>query len=151
MGLIKHDRQLAVTRSVLTGLRRSLATLKVKYGRGTKWRLVSAGPLDMIHKLEQEVREYLWLKKATPAQVMRRYRLVRMSEIGPFLARLRIASGMTQAELARRVGCHQPDIARIEDADYQAHSTTTLKAIADALEIELVLGARRAPRARRVG
>ena len=146
MGLIKNDRQLAITRGVLEGLEKVVAKLKIKYVRGPKWRLVSAGPLGMIEQLEGEVREYLWLKKATPEQVMRRYKVVGMSEVGPFLARLRIASRLTQAELARRVGCHQPDIARIEDADYEGHSASTLKAIAEALGVEIVLGARRPKR-----
>lgn len=146
MGLIKNDRQLAITRRLMEGLRATVAKLKVKYVKGPKWRLVSAGPLGMIEQLVGEVREYLWLKKATPEQVMRRYKLVGMSEVGPFLARLRIASDLTQAELARRAGCHQPDIARIEDADYEGHSASTLKAIAEALGVEIVLGARRPKR-----
>ena len=151
MGLIKNDRQLVITRGVLGSLRDALTKLKTKYGRGPKWRLVSAGPLGMVEQLEGEIREYLWLKKATPEQVMHRYKVVAISDVGPFLARLRIASRMTQAELARRVGCHQPDIARIEDAGYEGHSASTLKAIAEALSVEIVLGARPVRLPKRVG
>jgi DNA-binding XRE family transcriptional regulator len=151
MGLIKNDRQLAITRDRLGATLRLLTQLKRKYGSGSKWRVVSAGPLGFRAQLESEVREYLWLKRATPEQVMRRYPAVTMSEIGPFLARLRIASRKTQADLARMVGCSQPDIARIEDADYEGHTATTLRTVAEALGVELMLGARRSRTPKRVG
>ena len=145
MHLIKDDRQLKITRDLMNGLIATVEKLRARH-KGAARRLFTAGPLGMIEQLKGEIREYLWLKKATPEQVMRRYKLVAMSDVGPFLARLRIASRLTQAELARRVGCQQPDIARIEDADYQAHSASTLKAIAEALGVEIVLGARRPKR-----
>jgi DNA-binding XRE family transcriptional regulator len=150
MGLIKDDRQLANTRRVLGELQAALRKIRTKY-RGAALRAVSSGPLGMVADLEREIREYRWLKKASPAEVMKKYPVVRIEEAGPFLARLRIASGVTQAELARRVGCKQPDIARLEDADYQSHSTQTLKAVAEALGVEIVIGARKAARPKRVG
>jgi len=150
MGLIKNDRQLAITRETLAGLKEVVRKLQAKY-RGADYRLYSSGPLGMIEQLEDEIREYRWLKGASVAQVMKRYALVRMEDVGPFLARLRIASGLTQEEVARKAGCKQPDIARIEDADYQAHSARTLKAIAEALGVEIMVGARKAARPKRVG
>lgn len=150
MGLIKDERQLAITRNTLEGLRKVVEKLRAKY-RGAHYRLTSSGPLGMIDQLEGEIREYEWLKKATPAQVMKRYPVVRIDDVGPFLARLRIASRLTQSEVARKVGCKQPDIARIEDADYQAHSARTLKTIAEALGVEIVVGARKRARPKRVG
>ena len=143
MGLIKSDRQLAITRRALGELHASVERLRAKY-KGRALRLFTSGPLGMIEQLEGEVQEYQWLKRATPAQVMRRYPLVRIDDVGPFLSRLRIASGLTQEEVARRIRCKQPDIARLEDADYQGHTARTLKAVAEALGVEIVIGARRA-------
>lgn len=150
MGLIKNDRQLAFTRAKREGLRRTVEKLREKY-KGAEYRLYSSGPAGMIAQLEGEIEEYLWLKRASPAQVLRRYRVVRMEEVGPFLARLRIASRMTQEELARRLGSKQPDIARLEDADYQGHTARTLKETAEALGVEIVVGARPRTVPRRVG
>src|SRR5476651_45750 len=103
MGLIKSDRQLTLTRRTLGELHQAVEKLRAKH-KGQALRLFTSGPLGMIDQLEREIREYQWLKKATPAQVMKQYALVRIEDIGPFLARLRIASGLTQEELARRMG-----------------------------------------------
>ena len=45
----------------------------------------------------------------------------------------RMAAGLTQAELAARVGTRQSAIARLEDADYEGHTLTMLERIAQAL------------------
>ena len=54
----------------------------------------------------------------------------------------RIKAGLTQQQLADRIGTKQPVIARLEDADYEGHSVSMLQKIAIALnqrlEIHLV-------------
>ena len=150
MGLIKNDRQLANTRRTLERLKGDVGKLRARY-KGRARRLFIAGPQGMVEQLEGEIREYQWLKKASPSQVMRRFRMVRIEDAGPFLARLRIASRLKQEDVARKVGCKQPDIARLEDADYQGHTAKTLKAVAEALGVEIVLGARPRARKKRVG
>jgi len=56
----------------------------------------------------------------------------------------RTGAGLTQRELAERIGTKQSVIARLEDADYEGHSLSMLKRIADAvgkrLEIRLAPG-----------
>ena len=49
----------------------------------------------------------------------------------------RTAAGLTQQQLADLVGTKQPDIARLEDADYHGHSLTMLHRIATALNQRL--------------
>jgi DNA-binding XRE family transcriptional regulator len=55
------------------------------------------------------------------------------ANIGEQIYTLRIEAGLTQSELATLAGMHQSAIARIEDADYDAHSLKTLERIAAAL------------------
>ena len=59
------------------------------------------------------------------------------------LIRARLKKGWTQAELARRVGMQQPNIARLEGGNYDRVSLPTLKKVARALgaEIEIKLSA----------
>ena len=63
------------------------------------------------------------------------------------LKEARETAGLTQQQLAKRVGTTQPVIARLEDADYRGHSLTMLQRIANALngqlEIHLISGKRR--------
>lgn len=49
----------------------------------------------------------------------------------------RTSAGLTQKQLANRIGSHQSVIARLEDADYDSHSLAILKRIAEALEMSL--------------
>jgi len=51
----------------------------------------------------------------------------------------RVAAGLTQAQLAKRIGTKQPVIARLEDADYHGHSLSVLQGIAEALDRRLEL------------
>ena len=52
----------------------------------------------------------------------------------------RVAAGLTQLELAQRVGTTQSVIARLEDADYEGHSLAMLHRIANALGQRLTIG-----------
>src|SRR5437016_6522229 len=49
----------------------------------------------------------------------------------------RTEAGLTQKQLAARIGTHQSVISRIEDADYDGHSLGILKRIAKALGKDL--------------
>jgi transcriptional regulator with XRE-family HTH domain len=51
----------------------------------------------------------------------------------------RQAAGLTQAQLAELIGTKQPVIARLEDADYEGHSLSMLRRIAEALGRRLVV------------
>jgi len=50
---------------------------------------------------------------------------------------LRTRAGLSQAELAERVGTTQSVISRLEDADYEGHSLNMLRRIAKALNCRI--------------
>ena len=56
------------------------------------------------------------------------------AEIARKIFELRTKAGLSQRELAKRVGTSASAICRLEDADYEGHSLMLLKRIADALE-----------------
>ena len=68
-------------------------------------------------------------------------------EVAHKIYQLRQGAGLSQAELARRVGTTQSVISRLEDADYEGHSLAMLNRIAAAVErrveIRFVLRKRR--------
>jgi predicted transcriptional regulator len=59
------------------------------------------------------------------------------AQVARMIYEARTAAGLTQKELAERVGTKQPVIARLEDADYDGHSLSMLHRIATALGQEL--------------
>ncbi len=67
--------------------------------------------------------------------------LIQQETVNVHVARLiygaRTQAGLTQEELAKRIGSKQPVIARLEDADYEGHSLTMLQRIAEALDLAL--------------
>lgn len=50
---------------------------------------------------------------------------------------LRTKAGISQGQLAKRVGTTQSVISRLEDADYEGHSLSMLQRIASALDTEV--------------
>lgn len=60
-------------------------------------------------------------------------------QIASAIRDLRERVGLTQAQLAKRIGTAQSTIARLEDTDYEGYSLPTLQRIADALECRLVV------------
>lgn len=62
----------------------------------------------------------------------------RAFELGEEVRRLREATGLTQVELARRIGSTQPAVARLE-AGGVAPTIDTLERIAAALDLELAV------------
>ena len=55
-------------------------------------------------------------------------------EVAQRIYELRQQAGLSQAELAKRVGTTQSVISRLEDADYDGHSLAMLNRIAAAVE-----------------
>jgi ribosome-binding protein aMBF1 (putative translation factor) len=67
--------------------------------------------------------------------------LIRESSLNAELAQLiyqaRMQAGLTQQQLADRIGTKQSVIARLEDADYEGHSLSMMQRIASALNQRL--------------
>ena len=55
------------------------------------------------------------------------------AQIAQLIYQARTEAGLTQRELAERIGTKQPVIARLEDADYSGHSLSMLERVARAL------------------
>ena len=64
---------------------------------------------------------------------------VRDIALGEKLFQAREAAGLTQAALARKIGTQPSAISRLEDADYDGHSMDTLRRVADALGLMLIV------------
>jgi transcriptional regulator with XRE-family HTH domain len=61
------------------------------------------------------------------------------AEIAQMIYEARTRAGLTQKQLADRIGTQQSVISRLEDADYDGHSLSMLQSIARALNQRLEL------------
>ena len=86
-----------------------------------------------------------WLKEKLQDPGFRRYyREAKLAVVlGYKIYQLRDKLGLTQAELARRMGTKQQAIARLERGDYEGFTLKTLERIAEATKTELVIDFRR--------
>jgi len=72
-------------------------------------------------------------------------RTLHQIDLALLVREMRAGAGLTQAELARKVGTTQSVIARLEDAEYAGHSLTILERIAAVCGVALKLRAEEKP------
>jgi ribosome-binding protein aMBF1 (putative translation factor) len=72
-------------------------------------------------------------------------RSLQQIDLALLVREMRADAGLTQAEIARRVGTTQSVIARLEDAEYTGHSLSMLERIASACGVALKLRAEKKP------
>ena len=131
--MIKNERQYKITRAKADEVRVELADderTPLPEGVSAEMRAMQLDALrGVLGDLEAELAEYDALHDAT---------LIEATGIGEFplaLIRARIARGLTQRELAERVGLAEQAIQRYEAGDYAGVSFARLVEIADALDV----------------
>jgi len=72
-------------------------------------------------------------------------RTLHQIDLALLVREMREDAGLTQAELAKRVGTTQSVIARLEDAEYTGHSLARLERMATACGVVLKLRAEKKP------
>lgn len=128
--MIKSDAQRERTVAQIDGFKHALA--KVTQESGKRSAAIRGSYEGMIRQLEDELHEYDQLK----AGELSLPRVERLDQIAPFVARIRIAKGISQTELARRLGVSKQVISRYEETDYQTVAIPRLQEILDAIGIK---------------
>jgi HTH-type transcriptional regulator / antitoxin HigA len=129
--MIKSDAQRERTIAQIEGFKRALA--KVAEEKPGKRAAAIRGSYEgMIRQLEDELGEYDQLKSGH----LKLPRIERLEEIAPFIVKLRIAKGLSQTELASRLGISKQVISRYEESDYQTVGIARLQEILDAIGIK---------------
>src|SRR5215813_9560751 len=128
--MIKSDAQRERTVAQIEGFRRALA--KVGEEKPVKRSAALRGSYEgMIRQLEEELCEYDQLKSGG----LKLPKIDRLDEIAPFIVKLRIAKGVSQTELAKRLEVSKQVISRYEESDYQTVGIGRLQEILDAIGI----------------
>ncbi len=132
--MIKSDAQRERTLVQIEGFRKALAQGDEQLS-GKRAAAVRASYESMIRQLEDEVREYDELKAGEFSLPP----VHRLDQIAPSLVKMRIAKGVSQTELARRLGVSKQVISRYEESDYQTVAVARLQEILDAIGIKTLV------------
>ena len=131
--MIKNERQYHVTKNAAEGFARTLEDLRKRPADEDIHPLIAKMQVDAVTgqlaDLEAQMREYENLK----AGGFQMERLDVVEEVPVLLIKARIAQGLTQKELASRVGLKEQQIQRYEADEYASASFSRIKEVADAL------------------
>lgn len=97
---------------------------------GKKLPKQTTSAIEILHRREYEGR---------PLRLEELEQTRREMALGLKIRRLREDAGLTQQQLADRIDTQPSAISRIEDADYDAHTLSLLKRVAEALDMRLVV------------
>ncbi len=120
--MIKNERQYRITRAHAAKFRTTLNELttmsRPKNVHPKLWEAQRAGVHSQLRDLEAELREYVRLKSGGPKILD----LDSLDALPKVLIEARIAAGLTQEDLAARLGLKPQQIQRYEASDYQTAS-----------------------------
>ncbi|MCC7368795.1 MAG: helix-turn-helix domain-containing protein [Chloroflexi bacterium] len=133
--MIANELQRRVTQTAIREFEEALARLDADAGDRPEWVRTGlrAGMESQLADLHQELADYEALRSGR-VRVLELDSLVQLPEA---LIRARIAAGLSQKELARRLGLKEQQVQRYEARRYAGASLERIQAVADALGVEI--------------
>ena len=130
--MIKSEAQRKRTLAQIEGFRSALDAAR-RETSGKRQAVLVKSYQSMMDQLAAEVAEFDQLK----AGRIRVPPIDRLDQIAPVVTRIRIAKGISQTELARRLGVSKQLIHRYEESDYQTLGLAKLQQVLDAMGVVL--------------
>jgi transcriptional regulator with XRE-family HTH domain len=134
--MIKNDRQFRIVKARSDRLGRLAAELRAKADakpEDKRLRFELRAVSGELTRMQEELSEYTSLKAGQTEVGEART----IGDIPRLLIRARIAAGLSQADLARRLGLKEQQIQRYESSDYEGASLGRLIEIGRALQVRL--------------
>lgn len=133
--MIQNERQYRITQTKLKEFERDLAAIDPQDPNLHPRQIIGwTNSYNLtIRQLKQEIAEYEQLKSGNILTFV----LGSLDDLPTTLIKARIAAGMTQKELADKIGLQEQQIQRYEASHYSSASFDRLRAIANALKIEI--------------
>ncbi len=133
--MIQNERQYRITQTKLREFEQDLASLNPPDSSPHPRQVVGwTNTYNLtIRQLKQELADYEQLKSG---HIMT-FVLGSLNDLPTTLIKARIAAGMTQKELADKIGVREQQIQRYEANHYNSASFDRLRSIASALNIEI--------------
>ena len=132
--MIKNERQYRITKGWVQKFTQTLAHMDAHPEEGAQGhpllrKAERDGLASQIETLQQEVREYEALRDGPPSA----FHLGSFDELPRALIQARIAAGLSQKELAGRLGLKEQQIQRYEATEYASASMARVSAVIQAL------------------
>jgi HTH-type transcriptional regulator / antitoxin HipB len=132
--MVQNERQYKITRSKLRDLQLDRATLDLPTDLHPRQILARKNSLGiLIGELEQEIVEYDRLKSGQITQ----FPIESLQDLPRVAIEARIAAGLTQKELAEKIGVQEQQIQRYEANNYQAVGFDRLQEVMSALNVTI--------------
>jgi HTH-type transcriptional regulator / antitoxin HipB len=131
--MIQNERQYKVTQTKLRELEQASATIDTENASLHPRQILSQtnSYSKIVETLKQEITEYEQLKSGQ----VEKLQLVSLDDLPIAIIKARISSGMTQKDLAQKIGTQEQQIQRYEANHYSAISFDRLIKVADAVGI----------------
>jgi HTH-type transcriptional regulator / antitoxin HipB len=132
--MIQNERQYKITQTKLRELQLDLVALDLPSDLHPRQMLARKNSLDiLIGELTQEIEEYDRLKSGRVTQ----FPIESLADLPRVAISARIAAGLTQKELAEKIGVHEQQIQRYEANNYHAVGFDRLQEVMSALDITI--------------
>jgi HTH-type transcriptional regulator/antitoxin HigA len=136
MYLIKNDDQKLKTLKHIQDFEQKVAQIREAEGAETA-ELFRQAYESQIEELREQVKDYEAVRQlGLPAASF-----TNPAELGTYLVKARIASGLTQAELAQKLGVSQPMVHKYELSEYAGCGLSLLTKVAEALGVSVAIAA----------
>ena len=132
--MIKNERQYKFTKTQMERFERTLAELRSRNPEDTDLHsLVVKAQEDAVSRQIADLKEELRLYESMKAGTFSLEQLEVVSELSNMLIGARIAQGISQKELAERIGLKEQQIQRYEATDYASASLSRIREIVSGL------------------
>jgi HTH-type transcriptional regulator/antitoxin HigA len=141
--LITNERQYKITKTALARLRDSISDFDVDAAvKAIGNKAIAKAQLDALKSESEVLTEQLAEYEALRSGAIGDFRTDSLSELPNLLVKARIAKGMSQRQLAERLGLKEQQIQRYESEKYEAASLRRIIEVADALGLHVTKHAR---------
>lgn len=132
--MIKNERQYTVTKSQIEKFEAAIDELGARVGVNERLRkLEDAALRSQLEELRDQVEQFEKLRAGGRKPI----EIESFGDLPRALVKARIVAGLSQKELAERLGLQEQQIQRYEATDYCSASLTRLNQVAEALGVNI--------------
>jgi Predicted transcriptional regulator with C-terminal CBS domains len=134
--MITNERQLKITRAQAARFEKALAEMEQRQEEGVS-PLLRRAERDALASQRESLRSEIAEYEALRGGKRQVFEASSFEELPRLLIQARIARGMTQKDLAERLGLKEQQVQRYEGTGYASASLSRLRQVVEALEVQV--------------